>query len=316
MGGWRPSGRGPVCCHVVVSVRSCWEQTRAEATALTGRYCTVMQVLSHSQAVTTLRVLISGQLSEGYGDLTYPLHPIARNIGFRQPRSNAAFGAASSRPARVAMVGMSTDRVTSIPCRPAYDPGVSPSTRDALVDAAAVLLDDGGPGAVTLREVGRRAGVSHNAPYKHFDDKEALLAAVAARELAFLAANLAEPATWSAPMDALREAVRCYVSWALDRPARFKLVFGGWSDGPAELAVAAEQVKRVLTDIVAAAQQAGVLPVGDPERMTALICSVAHGSVDLALAGHIRRDGGGGADPVDLVEDFLGHLRDAARTTG
>jgi AcrR family transcriptional regulator len=57
------------------------------------------------------------------------------------------------------------------------------STRDRLVDAATELLDEGGPAAVTLREVGRRAGVSHNAPYKHFADKESLLAAIAAREL-------------------------------------------------------------------------------------------------------------------------------------
>src|SRR2546429_7684555 len=57
------------------------------------------------------------------------------------------------------------------------------NTRDTLLAAAAQLLDEGGPEAVTLREVGHRAGVSHNAPYKHFADKQALLAAVAAREL-------------------------------------------------------------------------------------------------------------------------------------
>ena len=57
------------------------------------------------------------------------------------------------------------------------------STRARLIEAAAALLEEGGPGAVTLREVGRRVGVSHNAPYKHFADKEDLLAAVAAAEL-------------------------------------------------------------------------------------------------------------------------------------
>ena len=66
------------------------------------------------------------------------------------------------------------------------------STRDALIDAAAELSAAGGPAAVTLREVGRRAGVSHNAPYKHFADKEELLAAVAARDLARRA--VADPA--------------------------------------------------------------------------------------------------------------------------
>ena len=64
------------------------------------------------------------------------------------------------------------------------------NTRDALVDAAASLMDAGGVAAVTLREVGRQAGVSRGAPYKHFADKEALLAAVAARDLAALGLQL------------------------------------------------------------------------------------------------------------------------------
>ena len=54
------------------------------------------------------------------------------------------------------------------------------ATRRALLDSAAELLDGGGPGAVTLREVGARAGVSRGAPYRHFADKESLLTAVAA----------------------------------------------------------------------------------------------------------------------------------------
>src|SRR3982750_1892948 len=55
------------------------------------------------------------------------------------------------------------------------------ATRRALLDAAAELLDEGGPEAVTLRAVSARAGVSRGAPYGHFPDKEHLLAAVAAR---------------------------------------------------------------------------------------------------------------------------------------
>jgi AcrR family transcriptional regulator len=110
------------------------------------------------------------------------------------------------------------------------------STRDALVAAAAALVDHGGPEAVTLREVGRRAGVSHMAAYKHFDDKEALLAAVAARELdrlgtAVAAADTAE----SPPSAALRAAAHSYISWALEYPARFKLVFGAWTRPDARL---------------------------------------------------------------------------------
>src|ERR1700709_543537 len=54
------------------------------------------------------------------------------------------------------------------------------ATRRALLSNAAELLDSGGPEAVTLREVGARAGVSRGAPYRHFTDKENLLTAVAA----------------------------------------------------------------------------------------------------------------------------------------
>ncbi|MDF3335868.1 helix-turn-helix domain containing protein [Mycolicibacterium septicum] len=52
--------------------------------------------------------------------------------------------------------------------------------RRALLDDAAELLGAGGPAAVTLREVGAREGVSRGAPYRHFADKESLVAAVAA----------------------------------------------------------------------------------------------------------------------------------------
>ncbi|MEV6243479.1 TetR/AcrR family transcriptional regulator [Lentzea sp. NPDC051838] len=55
------------------------------------------------------------------------------------------------------------------------------ATRRALLDAAASLLDAGGPEAVTLREVGARAGVTRGAPYRHFADKDSLLTAVAAQ---------------------------------------------------------------------------------------------------------------------------------------
>ncbi|NYI04006.1 TetR/AcrR family transcriptional regulator [Allostreptomyces psammosilenae] len=193
---------------------------------------------------------------------------------------------------------------------------MTPSTRDTLMAAAAELLDEGGLEAVTLREVGRRAGVSHNAPYKHFADKEALLAAVAARELtnqgAALAAALRQDPS---PETILRSALRGYVAWALAHPARFKLVFGFWSTNSAELAAAADSTRTMLIDVVAAAQRAGWLPAGDPERLTALLQAVTQGAVDLAISGHLEAQGKGHASPDDLVDDLLDHLRASARVT-
>jgi AcrR family transcriptional regulator len=190
---------------------------------------------------------------------------------------------------------------------------MAPGTRDALIDAATRLLDQGGPQAVTLREVGRRAGVSHNAPYKHFASKQALLAAVAARELERQRARfVATVGRRRAPESALRAAIQQYVAWALEHPARFRLVFGSWSIESDELGRAADAAQSVLTAVVAEAQRAGVLPAGDPLRLASLLRALAHGAADLQATGHLRPDGKGRASAEELVDDLLGYLRDAA----
>jgi AcrR family transcriptional regulator len=197
------------------------------------------------------------------------------------------------------------------------------STRDRLIEAATRLLDEGGPAAVTLREVGRLAGVSHNAPYKHFAGKEDLLAAVAARQLGGPRPAGRAPA---GQPDA-RQLMHAYVRWAMRYPARFKLTFGTWSPGPepaappsagergttgpgvAELAAAATAARAALVAAVERGQAARHLPDGDPERLAALILAVAHGAVDLALNGHLSPAGKGRARPQDLVDDLFENLR-------
>jgi AcrR family transcriptional regulator len=190
------------------------------------------------------------------------------------------------------------------------------STREVLIDAATNLLDRGGVQAVTLREVGHQAGVSHNAPYKHFAGKEALLAAVAARELVrqrdTLAATIGRTRS---PESILRAAIHQYVAWAREHPARFKLVFGSWSTDSEELARAADAAQTILVGVVSDAQEAGVLPGGDPVRLASLLRALAHGAADLASAGHLQPQGKAHASADQLVDDLLDYLREAAKTT-
>lgn len=183
------------------------------------------------------------------------------------------------------------------------------SLRDRLVASATQLLDLGGPAAVTLREVGRLAGVSHNAPYKHFTDKEDLLAAVAARELARQSRRGSRTQDGLSPGETLRTMMHNYVKWATRYPHRFKLTFGSWSIESAELERAATAARSSLVDAVQQAQRTGDLPPGDPERVAALILAVAHGGVDLALSGHLSASGKGHAEPGDLIDDLFAHLR-------
>jgi AcrR family transcriptional regulator len=191
--------------------------------------------------------------------------------------------------------------------------GPGTRTRDALIDAAAGLLDEGGVEAVTLREVGRRVGVSHNAPYKHFANKEALLAGVAAEELAKLGDALAALRKDDLPEDeVLRAALREYVAWALAYPARYRLVFGVWSAPFEDLSAAADSSRSTLMAIVEAAQRAGQLPPGDTERMTALLQALIHGAIDLTVIGHLAIGGKGNADADGLVDDLLRYLHASA----
>src|SRR5499425_3862321 len=94
--------------------------------------------------------------------------------------------------------------------------------REAVLGAAIRLIAEVGPTAFTLREVARRAGVSHNAPYRHFRDRDDLMAAVAAegfRELSRAMMEAAAPK--SDALDRLRQAGLGYVRFALRRPAHF-----------------------------------------------------------------------------------------------
>ena len=89
--------------------------------------------------------------------------------------------------------------------------------RPALLRAAAKILEKEGSDAVSLRDLARRAGVSHTAPYRHFPDRRALLAALAEEGFAQLAAEL-EGRPW-------REQAVAYVRFAIANPERFRLMF-------------------------------------------------------------------------------------------
>ncbi|WP_424810776.1 TetR/AcrR family transcriptional regulator [Roseococcus sp. YIM B11640] len=97
--------------------------------------------------------------------------------------------------------------------------------RAALIEAGETLLDAGGDGAVSLREAARMAGVSATAAYRHFADKDALLAALAVRGFRAFGQALGEAAAGTKG-NPLYAQGRAYVRFALARPGRFRLMFG------------------------------------------------------------------------------------------
>lgn len=164
--------------------------------------------------------------------------------------------------------------------------------RRALLDASLALLDEGGVGAISLREVARKAGVSHSAPYHHFPDRASLLAAIAEEGFAELAREMAE-ARAAAP-DARARLEACglaYIRFALGSPARFKLMFRpelAPTTAASSAPRAAPTALETLTGAIVDAQAAGLAPAGDPKPFVLTAWSSVHGLASLWLDGPLR----------------------------
>src|SRR5258708_20625765 len=162
--------------------------------------------------------------------------------------------------------------------------------REALLEAAIRLIAEVGPTAFTLREVARRAGVAHNAPYRHFRDRDDLMAAVAAQGFRELTQAMVEAA--GQRTDALDRHERAglgYVTFALRRPEHFTVMF----DAPIsrgkhpDSAAAAEQAFATLMSFVKSCLDAGRLGSGDLRQMALLAWTMVHGIAKLAITGRL-----------------------------
>jgi AcrR family transcriptional regulator len=166
----------------------------------------------------------------------------------------------------------------------------------SLLRAAAEVLEKEGLGALSLREVARRAGVSHNAPYRHFPDREALLAGLAAQGFQMLGERLAA--------NAGRKMGEAYVAFALEHPQRFRLMFGGLVPLARHeaLKTSAQRTYQALVSAFQAQPE-----VADPDKAAAAAWSLVHGLASLLLDGHFVAQKNEG-----FVRDVLGAVRFAS----
>lgn len=170
---------------------------------------------------------------------------------------------------------------------------VPATTRDRFIAVAAALVDEGGLEAVTLREVGRRAGLSRAAPYRHFDSKEGLFAAIAERDLRQLRVDLDEVARRSRkPILAVARMLDVHVAQALAHPDRYRLRFSAQFNGrdDTELQQAAEDALQTFVGATQRAIDAGELPPQDARQLAALFIATAHGVAELTNSGHLERE--------------------------
>lgn len=199
---------------------------------------------------------------------------------------------------------MSTSRTKALPKR-GYHHG---DLRRALVDTALELLEKREEGDLSLREISRKAGVSANAAYRHFADKESLMQALAAEGFRRLAAEQAKAASaQTVALERHRASGKVYVKFARANPALFRLMFGRTAPAPSgELKMAGELAFEALR--ASAANSMG-LKLND-ERVTVAAIqswSLVHGLSQLILAGHLDELG----PDLDSIIDAV--LRPPAR---
>jgi AcrR family transcriptional regulator len=162
--------------------------------------------------------------------------------------------------------------------------------REALVEAALAILGRGSVAALTLRAAAREAGVSPAAPYRHFADRDALIAAVAERGFAALFDRMRATATraQASPERGLQEIAVAYLRFALDRPAEYRVMFGpelADRSRHAGLQQASTQVFALLAEGIAGLQRAGRVRPGDVHAMALSAWALVHGLAMLALDG-------------------------------
>lgn len=163
--------------------------------------------------------------------------------------------------------------------------------RRALLDSALEMLREDGGWQFTLRELARRAGVSHTAAYKHFPDKAGLLSELARvgfqrLRLALEAAQASQPTL----QDELRANFRAYVAFGAANPNLYRLMFSADARLASSEALRQEAVAAldVLKDLVARGQAVGWLRHRDVRHQAAAAWAQLHGLALLTIDRMLR----------------------------
>jgi AcrR family transcriptional regulator len=190
--------------------------------------------------------------------------------------------------------------------------------RNALIQAGQAILAAEGVAGLDLRKVARAAGVSHAAPYRHFADKQALLAAIAAQGFEQLAERMAS-ALAAAPDDSraqLTQLAHAYVGFAFEHPAHMREMFSGLtldrSAHPA-LHTAAKVAFHHLLAVIERGQARQAIGPGDPASLATVVWAQLHGVTMLLIEDQIMGVKGDGQAVDHLVAQCVGTLYDGLR---
>lgn len=160
--------------------------------------------------------------------------------------------------------------------------------KERLLENALAAIAEDGLRSLSLRKVARRTGVSHNAPYMHFADKEALLSAIAEEGFGLLGTALEHAAATaeSGSVAHLRALGLAYVAFARTHPERFEVMFAGDARALVTGGLGLATFDR-LVRAVASGQASGALRPGPTRELALTFWATVHGFARLEAAGRL-----------------------------
>ena len=189
--------------------------------------------------------------------------------------------------------------------------------KDALIEAARSLMAERGPAGFTLAEAAKLVGVTGAAPYRHFSDRNALVAELAKRGFETFGQKLAAAWDQGRPdaITAFRRMGSAYLAFAREEPGLYMAMFGNVATlADKEPGAAADNALEILRQAAASVlRQFGASEAG-VKNLAFQIWSTSHGVAMLALSGHLSA--AQGCDPEPILQQATYALVETAIRQG
>lgn len=186
--------------------------------------------------------------------------------------------------------------------------------REALIDAAVQLVEEGGPDNVSVREAAKRAGVSPGAPFRHFSNKTALMTAVAEQAMSRFRLEITHAVDTDATGDPIERFTAigvAYLRWAIRNPTHFQIISTrsliDW-DSSESLRRDNEAVRALMEDAMMEAQRRSMLRSNDIEYAQIAARALVYGLARMFTDGHFAQWAISGQTAEETTQKVLRHF--------
>lgn len=178
--------------------------------------------------------------------------------------------------------------------------------KNALIKAGVEILTKEGLDGLSLRKVARKAGVSHSAPYAHFPDKQALIAAIATEGHNHIYAKINSLVEQypDSPLKQLVKTACAYLDFGMEEPDLFRITFSGVVEHERDYPALVEMTQKnfsLITDIVLRCKEVGIFGPEPEDLLAQSLWGSVHGMISLIQQGQVSSTVLNRCTPTELI---------------